>query len=376
MEPKILASTPASAEVVAPAPANFLSECLPPIETFEYKFGEVPFDFDWSEVTAITLPPVAWQKTTNIPDASSLTLIQSRNDETIFWLRANKLVRYRVTGGNWNEGSLLPGPTDNAGISLFLDRKNNVWGARYNEFNSGDPFGLLNRYNEQTNQWEPVALDLANQDKLATSHVEVDDQGKFWLLEMEGEGYKLFRFDPETGIVERHLTEFTLHNTFTISQSVLYITAVSSDPTPRYLLLKYPLDGSAVKVEYIPQYLYYSYQRFEYPPERLFVDKEQRVWIGARGWLDLVANEWHFIIPDPVFLTVLMGAGDWRWDEPDITYETPDGLLWHESLRGTGWVDPESGKWCVFTSYRSNVLADSQGNLWILVDEWLYRLEQ
>ena len=78
MEPKILASTPASAEVVAPAPANFLSECLPPIETFEYKFGEVPFDFDWSEVTAITLPPVAWQKTTNIPDASSLTLIQSQ----------------------------------------------------------------------------------------------------------------------------------------------------------------------------------------------------------------------------------------------------------------------------------------------------------
>ncbi|MEW5829694.1 MAG: hypothetical protein AB1846_12445, partial [Chloroflexota bacterium] len=78
-------------------------------------------------------------------------------------------------------------------------------------------------------------------------------------------------------------------------------------------------------------------------------------------------------IPNPVFITVLPGAGKWVWGEPTITSETPDGRLWYNALRGTGWVDPKLGKWCVFTSYQSNVLADSQGNLWILVDGWLYR---
>jgi hypothetical protein len=373
-------NTPFPTESAVLSPASGLSDCLSPIENFEYQIGDAPSDFDWSVVNNKVLSSQEWQKTITIPDASRLMLVQSRNDETVFWidLHSGGFIRYRVSGNKWGDGGLLLGPADDLrGFPLFLDQKNNVFGARYNNLDHGDTEALLNRYNEQTNQWEPMILDLANQDKLGIAHVAVDEQGKFWLLVRSGTEYQLYSLDPQNMATKRHLAEYTLVSTsFTVALNKIFILALSKDATSRYLLLQYPLDGGDVQTEYVGAPIYYDYGRIgstTLPDKAIFVDSQQRVWIGGRGWLDLSTDEWHYVIPDPVFITVLAGAGRWVWGEPELTAETPDGRLWYNSLRGTGWVDLKLGKWCVFTNYQSNVLPDKYGNLWLVAGDGLYR---
>jgi hypothetical protein len=53
--------------------------------------------------------------------------------------------------------------------------------------------------------------------------------------------------------------------------------------------------------------------------------------------------------------------------------DTQDGRLWYSSLRGSGWVNPATAQWCLFTTYQSNILEDSTGNLWMIADGDLYK---
>lgn len=362
----------------APTLEGSLSECMSPIVNFGYQTGDIPSDFDWSVVNNKVLPPQEWLEIAKILDASQLDLVQSRDNETLLWidLSTSGLVRYQIRGTKWDEGTLLPGPVDySGGLFLFLDRQNSVFGGRLGRFDQKDSRALLNHYNEQSNQWEPMNMDLANQDKLGIWYAEVDERGKFWLSVRDGAENQLYSLDPNTKKTKRHLTEYILlSDSFRISNNSIFILAESSDPNPRYLLLQYPLIGEEVKVKYIGAPIYIDYQRIysNTLPDSIFIDKQQRVWVGARGWLDLPTDEWNFVISDPVFITVLAGAGQWKWGEPEITAETPDGRLWFTALRGTGWADLKLGKWCVFTSYQSNVLPDRYGNLWLIADDGLY----
>jgi hypothetical protein len=43
-------------------------------------------------------------------------------------------------------------------------------------------------------------------------------------------------------------------------------------------------------------------------------------------------------------------------------------------MRGLAWHQPETGEWCMFTSAKSNIIKDRQGNLWIVYDNALYML--
>jgi hypothetical protein len=356
-------------------------QCLAPIREFEYPLGEV--SFDWPKPENL-LPPQEWQKVINVPDASQLVLLQSRNNETELWVhkKTGGMVRYQFNGNQWMVGTQLSGP-DYLNAQYFLDRDDNVWQARFNGLDniSGPLESLLSRYNEQTNQFEPVDLSLDNQDALGIRHVEVDSQGTIWFLAVDKAKYQLYSLDPNTMTVTRHLADYVLYPPFVISHNLLFIYAASfeEDLNPGYVLMKYAFDSGAVKNYYIPQRFYsYTFSPVSSGtlPNSLFVDSQQRVWLGTRAWIDLSSEDtyaWHVVVPNPIFIDVVPGPGTWTWGEPQINYETPDGLLWYNALRGTGWVDPKVGKWCVFTSYQSNVLADAQGNLWILADEWLYR---
>lgn len=361
-----------------------LPQCLLPIREFEYPIGDAPFD--WSEIDDL-LPSQEWQRVTNVPDALQLVLSQSRNTETELWIykKTGGIVRYRFINNQWNAGALLNGPAEGLGsFGFFLDRENNVWAARLNKLGSRIEFPkpLLSRYNEQTNQFEPIDLSLDNQDALGIRHIVVDQQGIFWFLAIDQGKYQLYSLDPSTMTTKRHLADYVLYPPFAISRDTMFILAADSEsnPSPEYILIQYALDTEAVITYWIPWQFYGYGGRYEpgMLPSTLFVDSRHRVWLGARGWIDLSSentHEWHIVIPDPVFIDVQPGSGLWGWNEPQITYETPDGQLWYSALRGTGWVDPQLGEWCVFTSYQSNVFADGRGSLWILVDGWLYRRE-
>jgi hypothetical protein len=363
-------------------PSENSSECLLPIKEFEYQLGGEPPVDELPEPEKV-LPLKGWQKIENVPKASSLRLIQTINNKTIFWIRKSSggFIKFQFINNDWKNGVLIDGPAA-GNYYLFIDRENNVWSTRVFRLNKNEelPEALINRYNEKTNQWEPITLELDNQDNLGIRNVEVDEQGTIWFLITDEINYSLYSLNPKTMMMEQHLQDYVLHPPFIISNNTIYIFAnsIREDVAPGYSLLKYAIDSREITFYYIPAEFYcYSFipDSTGCLPDTLFVDNNQRVWLGARGWLDLSKSEtydWHVIVKNPVFVDVFPGAGKWVWGEPRILFQSSDGLIWFSSLRGPGWVDPVEGKWCVVTSYESNVLADSYGNIWLLAGNWLY----
>jgi hypothetical protein len=83
----------------------------------------------------------------------------------------------------------------------------------------------------------------------------------------------------------------------------------------------------------------------------------------------------HVIFRSPVFITkIINGVQPFVWESPEPQAETEDGRIWYKSNRGLAWHQPETGEWCMFTSAKSNIVKDSQGNLWIIYENALYML--
>lgn len=101
--------------------------------------------------------------------------------------------------------------------------------------------------------------------------------------------------------------------------------------------------------------------------EMLF-DRSGRLWLGSTGYRDLDGN-WHLMIPNPE--EAFEHAGEYWWVRPFLLTESSDGRLWY--IRhvdgqgdGTAWYDPEIGEGCMFTDYPSNIVEDSNHQLWII----------
>lgn len=103
-----------------------------------------------------------------------------------------------------------------------------------------------------------------------------------------------------------------------------------------------------------------------------------RLWLNDNGWFDFSTSrtpQWFTVVRSPIFIDFLPGAGVWAWGKPVFTTESEGGVLWYSSSRGTGWLDTKDGTWCLFTSYPSNVIKDSESNLWVFVDGKLYTFD-
>jgi hypothetical protein len=369
-----VATVQASTKSFTPTSIGDSQGCLISEYKFAYQLGEIPPGFDWSKTQNLLLPPLEWKKVAQVSQPSYLRLLQQRNGKTILWVYGNDgdLLRYSISDANTNEIEILPGPHSQRMLALHVDPDNNVWGSRSGPLHQGDTDALLNRYNEQTNQWEIVKFDLPNQDNLAISDLKFDKQGNVWFFVIGREEKALYRLNPTTMKIERYLAEYNLDSYFTISNNTIFISAISDAIIPAYSLIQYRFDDGDVNVTPIPSRLQDDYQGSKTMPVPNFVDSKKRVWFGARGWFDLLTDQWHYVVPDSVFITAIPGAGEWRWSEPEFMLETNDGIIWYKALRATGWVDPNEGTWCVFTNFSSNIFVDGLQRLWILVDETLY----
>ena len=102
-----------------------------------------------------------------------------------------------------------------------------------------------------------------------------------------------------------------------------------------------------------------------------------RLWISDNVWFDFEAPDRYpeyQIIRSPVFIGFDAFQGKYRWWRPEPVLETRDRRIWYISDRGDAWFIPETGQWCLFTTFASNIVEDSQGSLWMLGGNDLYRL--
>ncbi|MEW6028597.1 MAG: hypothetical protein ACOYZ8_01540 [Chloroflexota bacterium] len=359
------------------------SKCISPLTTFVYPNGETTLLPSPQEPV---LPPADWAMISKVkynhPASLSLEVIQSHNGYDELWILSNNnqgVFRYRTDTQEWR---ITPSTTPNApfafGSFLFLDNSRSVWAARRwpKTLSITGDFSLLVYYNEASDQFEPVTDKdglLQDSDSLAIEALEVSQNGIFWMIIKEldsinfKEIYYLYSFDPIALKAERHLTGPQFSSNIVISPNGdIFMLDLS-----RGKLIEFHPSSGETKEYGIPD------------PElsnqfsaTIFLDSKSRLWVNDIGWFDFssadLSPQWFTVIRSPVFIDVIEGAGVWSWGYPVFTYESSDALLWFWSSRGTGWLDTQYGEWCLFTTYRSPVLEDSSGRLWMLADDTLY----
>jgi hypothetical protein len=400
---EVVSNPPESGSVVTPAPLQTQTDCIPPLVGFSYfpSGGERQGPKPESR-----LPSNDWEYISSIPNLSSIDqtirtsvyieLVQHLDGKDQIWVRAPdskiNLARYHIESNEWrpiqNNGEIPLVVTP----SLLVDKNNFVWMPRTENFGVGlgANTALLSIYDETNKQFSAIlsAKDFVDEkqinsiSKFGIDSIKMDSNGDFWFavqlrIDEVKDEYQFIKFSPTTYEFTRHLENFEFgryHFSFVIDEAnIIYILDGANEKIIRYD----PTQNTTSIIE-IPSQIVSNTNTTHPSTElsNLFLDSYKRLWIDDRGWLDLSPNgDWHIVIRSPVFISYMHdGAGTWSWTHPTFSNESADGRLWYSLPdRGTGWVDPDNGEWCIFTSYPSNVVVDNKGDLWIVADGKLYR---
>ena len=107
---------------------------------------------------------------------------------------------------------------------------------------------------------------------------------------------------------------------------------------------------------------------------RLAITKNGQLWLDTLGYIEQ-DKSWHNVHPFPNDLN--SHESDLHWATPYMVLESSNNLLWFNKSPdiGTAWYDRDSGIGCVISDQSTNVVEDSQGNVWIRVGGSLYSLD-
>jgi ligand-binding sensor domain-containing protein len=108
------------------------------------------------------------------------------------------------------------------------------------------------------------------------------------------------------------------------------------------------------------------------------VDDKGRIWFGDVGWLD-EKGIWNRYLTSPLFLTDRLKEAAEMYNfsheggNGSIIALTSDDSLWFNSMNGLIRSNAKEEKWCWVTTEMTNIVEDNAGNVWILVDNKLYK---
>lgn len=346
--------------------------------------GEIKFSYPIGETSIspteqrLSLPGFPWKKSaTYESDNENLIpyslLLQKEVTGDIFWVNFGAdggIVFYNLELRKWEQ---YIEPTSGIQyLDFFIDKNNELWAYRH-AFHAGP--NLVYRLNKNNKQFEPVidqsGLLLDQNSEHAIYNLQVDGDGVFWMNEYNysDNNFSLVSYNPFTNKAEIHLTDLKIYDQLALSVNDDVFVYASQNNS----VIVYNPKTKQYKNLIIPQ------KSNMEGPVTLFFDKENRLWVDNAGYFDLSKNidnpQWYQIVRPSMFLVYIDAAGLWTWSTPKYTFESPNGLLWYYTGNGTGWVDPSEGKWCIFTSFNSSIQEDSLGNLWMFVDNKLYRLD-
>jgi hypothetical protein len=376
--------------------------CILPLESFAY-FVWMESDKPRPGANAHVLPLSPWQVEGELPvfpaELPTHALISIArtvdNKFTEIWVRRGPsyypldydkdyptdLYQFSVYRPELKTWKIIPAKVDGAEIfvtSLYVLPDGSLWGR--NEWHDPQGLGILylplfSKFNEVTERFELVdeADDLPTYDISASgfarrSKIELDPNGVFWIL-MSGEA--IYSYNPFTQEVKQHLEIPDFR-----------ISAVAIDSQNNMFFQDYDGIGSLITDSTLYQYstetgelIEISYAKLEPWPSffNLLVDHGDRLWLGGVAWRE-PNGDLYQVHRSSVFETNVIEDGfDRRWKTPYILMESSDGRLWFRSYNGLVWADPIAGEWCWFTTEQSNIVEDSENNLWIEADGKLYK---
>jgi hypothetical protein len=350
--------------------------CQQPLQNFAFPVFEgsmpIPEEND-------IFPAYPWKKISNVPldkpsDYSNIKysfLFKPDSDNGELWANlgpSRGIYKYDLLSREWSQISSGDLPLQN--FHLFIDREGNIWGY----LNSiDDNFGMLYKYKDPENGFVQIKFTdkSLEQPELEIGELVVGPDGLFWFTLYNGNTKfsSLISYDPRNSFTATRLENLTINRDISISPTnEVYLFDYSSQSILNYSIA----DGNFHGVS-----IHSSIDEFE--GIDLFYDSEDRLWLSDIGYIDYSAENssgWYEIIKPSIFINYNRASGLWRWANPEFSHTSSKSVLWYSSQNGTGWVNTDTGVWCIFTSFQSNVQQDNDGNLWILINGSLYKLDQ
>ncbi|MBN2115480.1 MAG: hypothetical protein JW730_02855 [Anaerolineales bacterium] len=390
-----------SRPAIASTPNN--NSCISPITSLAY-----PIDgYSKSMQIDQTEPLLPWQVEKDIPQPLPLNqlsynfiepqFVRTVRGETEVWLMStwgakddnsfkHTIYVYQTNSKSWHEVSSIIDEVPAEIVHLYLGTDGTIWASAsreighaygYSAYAKSTPKFVFGVYDEEKSKFE--LLDFPERVPLGPIAFNND---KFWIFERYGPIYDV---DPRN----LQITKYIDPRTSDLAQSMdLPEHLVSSDNA-----LVFMNDESFYFLDDTPKY--YTSQDvtlFHFIPEKntleaipsinrleggppytdLFADRSGNLWVSDFGWMDKT-GEWYQLIRSPVFISTKVEATPILWEHPQIVLESSNGLLWFRSTNGMVSLDPQKGEWCWFTTYQSNIVEDSDQNLWMIADNKLYK---
>ena len=350
--------------------AENLEVCLPPIIKSSLPLGEnVTLSLGELESSTATLPPLAWEKAEELPFSGNsdprIELIKPRSRSLTLWFRVQEqstisFWTYSLETQKWNAVA-SPSKVDH----YFFDSESQLWFIV--EGNVELQFYKIDQAENKLK--EMLIIDASKLNNRILDFAYSPDHS-LWVIMSNPTTLNqiLVNLDLQTGKVTDHVT---------LSE---YIIGVDTDEKGNVFSLnnkgvveRFNPKAKTVSYTYLsPKSSYWNAGETEF-----FFTETGQVYLNDLAWFenDDYSSNLHLIFRSTVFVTQTDdGSGSFVWESPEPQAETEDGRIWYKSMRGLAWHKPETGEWCMFTSAKSNIVKDSQGNLWIIYDNALYML--
>jgi hypothetical protein len=351
-----------------------------PLNSFAYTT-----DMDDSNIVSIA-PLYPWVSELDLPtklteSRNSILISRTISNQVELWFKINlfnsylpdysteyQFAIYNTSKKTWE---YISSEVGNSGVyinNLFVTSDGSIWGQNIKDENSNstDNTPVLSKFNEIKRVFEFVEITMQIPSfqkekilgRLWFSKVYLDNQDIFWVFVHNDAIYTL---DSRSSLIERHIE---------ISNIVTSVTSTpnggvyfKSDRLYKYVPEENEITSIYVRLEPFPEY------------QSILLDQKDRLWFDNLGWLDSDERTWFQIHRSPLFITnVLWSNAEYRWKSGFIQFESSNGLIWFYSENGMISLDPEKGEWCWFTTYQSNIVEDSDRNLWMIADNKLYKL--
>lgn len=350
--------------------------CIHPIVTEESSVGETnPTPTPLAEV-----PPIGWEKISELPEeykdkSTNIVLIHPRVEYDDIWVsiptseytdKNNIYLIYRTDTSEWR---IVPTPP---GFELFLDKNNEIW-TSVNSQDENEP--RLYRFDEKSEKYIPV-IDrgkLLRQGNIE-SNIEIDSNGLFWFIfrdldDTEASHQSLYSFNPST----LEATSYSIGNGF---------NSLEIDQNDYLYLIQ---NGKKlIKFDHITDIITSIDLPIESGEEvnhgsSLLLDSSGRLWVSDRVRIEQAtsgvdSNNLFLITRSPIFITYVNYLSRYVWFRPRVVLESNDDKLWFSSENGNAWYKPATEEWCLFTTYGSNIVEDTNRDLWMSYHDALYRL--
>lgn len=370
------------------------SQCISPLSKFSY-ITSVEHEKPTPRLNINLLPKDNWEIETSLPDydkkdAPYIALITNSENQVTIWIDKGRSVSYEdmqdksnfdylVYDPTTKQWSSITGITDNPNIivrNLFQTKDGSIWGQNI----SRDPFGekeypILNRFNPDIKQFEivnntaQIPLGMISGGNVLWDEILLDKNDTFWMI-VNGDG--IYSFSSKSQEINKHAN---------IEKENITYSAISNEGLIYYL--NYPYSSREVSDLELYQFstVTQEIKRISIQLESsqmgsgLLFDQENRLWYSALGWMDTTKN-WHQLFPSPEFLTNYIESGmQSRWRLPEILLQSSNEWYWFRSDNGMVYLDLENEKWCWFTTEQAVIKEDPQKNLWMVVDNHLYKYD-